>query len=227
MIKTRSKEDIFHDIEQRKRLDNYLSHSVTANYTFTDNDKIGLLYVTTSTNVITVTLPTAADNKYREIGVKKIDSAFDSSGSTSKITLDGEGAETINGQVIIDIEVQYCGVVVKSDGSNWHVIRMIGDCELRKISGTYELVYNNFLTGTTDNDTITNVSHGVAFTKIIEWHGDVQVSGSTLRLQWDAFSAADANYSMWFGLYNTYFSFSNVGTLLKQQTYRISYNYYV
>lgn len=88
----------------------------SADYTVLDTDGIRTILMTTSTVDRTVTLPTAADNANRIITVKKVDSAV------NKCTIDGEGAETIDGSTTLDLYSQNDYVTVQSDGTGWHII---------------------------------------------------------------------------------------------------------
>jgi hypothetical protein len=84
----------------------------TANYTIVDDDA-DVFEVTTSTTDRTITLPTLADNAGRVIRVIKVDDA------SGKVILDGEGAETIDGETTIDIDSQYDYAVVFGGTSSW------------------------------------------------------------------------------------------------------------
>jgi hypothetical protein len=112
----RDKQDNNHYIEQTRRKNGYKSYAISADYTITDVDKIKIILVTTGSSNITVTLPTASDNLDRVIEVIKDDSG------TGYVILDGEGAETINGDATIRLVQQYNRITVKCDGSNWKVI---------------------------------------------------------------------------------------------------------
>jgi hypothetical protein len=88
----------------------------SATYTITDTDGVGVVLVTTSTTDRTVTLPTAADNSGRIIQVKKVDSA------TGKVTIDGEGSETIDGQTTYDLLYDNESMTLICDGTEWHIL---------------------------------------------------------------------------------------------------------
>lgn len=64
---------------------------------------------------ITVNLPAAAANAGRIITVKKIDS------SANEVTIDPNGAETLDGAVTQSIGVQYTSYSMQSDGANWFI----------------------------------------------------------------------------------------------------------
>jgi len=84
-------------------------------YTITDSDGYSTVLADSGSGAITVNLPTAADNEGREILVKKTDS------TNNKVTIDGEGAETIDGLTTFDLVLQYDYVRVVSDGTEWHI----------------------------------------------------------------------------------------------------------
>lgn len=64
----------------------------------------------------TVTLPPAADATGVRYDIKKTDS------SANAVTIDGDGSETIDGNLTVLVNLQYESVPVISDGSNWHVL---------------------------------------------------------------------------------------------------------
>jgi hypothetical protein len=92
-------------------------HSITADYTILDNDGYGTINVDPSARAITVTLPTAAANPNREILVKVTDA-----GGT--VEIDGEGAETIDGELTINLQSQYDYALVYCDGVEWFIKSM-------------------------------------------------------------------------------------------------------
>lgn len=66
----------------------------------------------------TVTLPAAADaGDGFEITVVKTDS------TTNAVTIDGDGSETINGAANTTLGYQWKSVTVRSDASNWQIVR--------------------------------------------------------------------------------------------------------
>ena len=92
----------------------------SADYTITDIDGIDTILMTTAGTDRTVTLPTAADNANRQITIKKVDSG------TGRVTIDGEGAETIDGNTTMKIFAQYGRLTVVCDGTSWHVVEYAG-----------------------------------------------------------------------------------------------------
>jgi hypothetical protein len=89
--------------------------TVTTNTTLdADDDGYTVLVDATSGN-LTITLPLAADANERRYCIKKIDA----SGNT--VTLDGNGAELIDGAANYVLSVQYQSVTVHSNGTAWWV----------------------------------------------------------------------------------------------------------
>ena len=69
-----------------------------------------------ASGAITVNLPTAASGIRRKIDIKKIDS------SVNLITIDGNGAETIDGAATLELDTQYESVTLITDGLAWYII---------------------------------------------------------------------------------------------------------
>lgn len=88
----------------------------SSDYVITDNDNLSTIYVDDTSSDRTVTLPTVADNSGRIITIKN------TSSDQGKVTVDGEGAETIDGQTTIILDAKYSYVKVQSDGSEWHIL---------------------------------------------------------------------------------------------------------
>ncbi len=74
------------------------------------------LLVDASGGAVTVTLPAANVSTGREINVKAIDV------SGGNVTIDGAGAETIDGAATLVITVQYNSAALQCDGAAWWVI---------------------------------------------------------------------------------------------------------
>jgi len=64
----------------------------------------------------TITLPTAASAKWRKYIIKKVDA------SANTVTVDADGAETIDGALTYVLIAQYQSVEIQSDGSTWWII---------------------------------------------------------------------------------------------------------
>ncbi|CAB4190131.1 hypothetical protein UFOVP1288_39 [uncultured Caudovirales phage] len=87
--------------------------TVTAAYAVDPNDTE--IFVNATTAPVTVSLPAAADNSGRTLTVKKIDS------SGNAVTLDGNGAETIDGAATKALATQYYALTVTCDGTTWWI----------------------------------------------------------------------------------------------------------
>lgn len=82
----------------------------TGNYTATADD--GLLLCN---GTLTVTLPSAATVGAGFVyQIKNI--------GTGTVTIDPDGAQTVDGQSTIAIPNQYWSLTICSDGSNWHIL---------------------------------------------------------------------------------------------------------
>jgi len=95
------------------------SYATSSDYTILDDDGYDMILVTTGAATKTITLPTAADNVDRVIEIMKVDDG------AGKVTVDGEGAETVGGFATIDALYEYTGYYLRCDGSNWIVIQYI------------------------------------------------------------------------------------------------------
>lgn len=69
-----------------------------------------------SGGAITVNLPAAASHSGRRYEIKKTDS------SANTVTIDGSGAETIDGAATYVLNTQYQSVTIVSDGTSWFVV---------------------------------------------------------------------------------------------------------
>lgn len=91
--------------------------SKSANYTILDNDALQTILMTTgSVTDKTITLPTVAANTGRIVTIVKVDSG------TKKCIIDGEGAETINGQTAQYLLSQYARITIVSNGTSWDIL---------------------------------------------------------------------------------------------------------
>jgi hypothetical protein len=87
----------------------------TADYTITDTDEIDIIEMTTGADDKTVTLPTLADNLGRSITIRKADNG------DGVVVVDGEGSETINGELTQNIANQYKSITVYAGASEWGI----------------------------------------------------------------------------------------------------------
>jgi hypothetical protein len=90
----------------------YAVRTITANDTATTAD--GFIKVDTTAGNVTLTLPTAASMKGRVLIVKKI-----STPDVNLVTLDGNGAETIDGATTYVFNIPLMSVSLISDGAAW------------------------------------------------------------------------------------------------------------
>lgn len=75
-----------------------------------------LILCDATAGAITVNLPAAASSAGRVLVVKKIDA------SVNVVTLDGSGAETIDGAATKTLLTQYAVLNIQCDGANWWII---------------------------------------------------------------------------------------------------------
>lgn len=126
-------------------------YSVSGNYIITDTDTYTHIYMSASGGSCTATLPTVADNTNRILTIIKSDS------STNTVTVDGEGAETINGRATLVIGAQYQGIEVISTGSAWVILRCIKPPERKYNIGT---TYNSVSITFNGTPSVTSVTFG-------------------------------------------------------------------
>jgi hypothetical protein len=107
---------IFLIVDESQRLQEIKGtvRTITADRTLDGTDYTVL--VDCSSGNVTATLPAAADNNTRIYNIKKIDS------SANVAYIDPNGSETIDGNSLITISLQYECWTVQSDGTNWVVI---------------------------------------------------------------------------------------------------------
>lgn len=87
---------------------------VTATGSLTIADCLTLVNATGG--AVTVTLPAAAISTGRMMIVKKTDA------SGNAVTIDGSGAETIDGAATKSLPTQYSALTMVCDGTGWHII---------------------------------------------------------------------------------------------------------
>lgn len=86
----------------------------TASYVATSSDTV-ILCDATSGN-ITITLPPVASLSGKIFHIKKLNS------NSNSVTIDGDGSETIDGDLTQIITSQYDNVMIVCDGLAWYVI---------------------------------------------------------------------------------------------------------
>jgi hypothetical protein len=86
----------------------------TATYSLLTTDGDGVLVLVDATSgPVTIDLYTAVGNSGRLVTVKKSDA------STNVVTVDPNGAETIDGAATVGLPGQYATLTIQADGSNW------------------------------------------------------------------------------------------------------------
>ncbi len=86
----------------------------TSNYTISGTDVV--VFANATSGNVTITLPTASSNAGYRFYVKRIDS------SANTCTIARSGADTIDGQTSVSLDLQYMSLTVISDGSAWYII---------------------------------------------------------------------------------------------------------
>jgi hypothetical protein len=110
---------LLNTLDKLEKNNGYISRSVSSAYTINARNKIKTIFVTTGAGSIPIGLPPSADVKYRIIEIIKVDSG------AGTVTVDGEGAETINGRATLIIGAQYHGIRIKCTGTAWCVVDWI------------------------------------------------------------------------------------------------------
>jgi hypothetical protein len=88
--------------------------SKSAAYTVTASD--GIIECDVTSAAFTITLPTAVGIAGRMYAFVKTDT------SVNAVTIDGAGAETINGALTKTLSVQYDTLIIYSNGTNWLIL---------------------------------------------------------------------------------------------------------
>ena len=113
--------------------------SKSADYTILDTDELGIIYVPDTSTDRTITLPTASDNTDRVILIKN------TSTDKGKVTVDGEGTETIDGFTTMDLDFKNSFIEMQCDGSNWQII----NTNLTSVMKEYDISSSTSATGWT------------------------------------------------------------------------------
>jgi len=89
--------------------------TVSKTTTYTVDSAEETILCDTSGGAWTLTLYTAASNSGKRIYIKK------TSSDTNTLTIDANGAETIDGETTQVLNIQYSYMTLISDGTNWHI----------------------------------------------------------------------------------------------------------
>lgn len=157
-------------------------YATTADYTITDTDGYGKIFVNPTSGDKTITLPTLAANQNRVISVVVTNAG-------GKVTIDGEGAETINGASSIYLQGQYDRIIVIAQSSEWSILSLCATYDTGWINcsdwtardlGTSAFDYDNRSSAGADHfivgETITEAGSGN--TGIIQSDTDAASSGT-------------------------------------------------
>lgn len=192
-------------------------------YAILDNDGYSTIAFSTGNTNRTCTLPTAADNAGRYLIIMKTDSG------TGKVTIDGEGAETINGVASVDMELQYTALHLKCTGSGWIIVGHEGCDGVQVIGNALEIIYSKYLSGNTPASSTGTVAHGVTSgkTKIITitfnfGRSDISTQ-MVIRTDWSQSSTreGDVEYD------DDNIKYEYIGGLRQSQPYSCYLKYYI
>lgn len=86
---------------------------------FTVDSKAATFIVDATAAAVVATLPTAARAKKRRVTIKKVDA------SVNTVTIDGAGAETIEGAATLVISAQYGSYTIQSNGVTWWIVSKV------------------------------------------------------------------------------------------------------
>jgi len=75
-----------------------------------------IVFVDATSGAITINLPAASTMDEQRLNIKKIDS------SVNAVTIDADGAETIDGELTRLLTDQYANITIISDGSEWFIL---------------------------------------------------------------------------------------------------------
>jgi len=93
----------------------YPMNTITAT-AVTLTDAYHYVYCNCTSNVITVNLPAVSTVARRLFVIKKIDS------TGNAVTIDGSGAETIDGATTKTISSQYSVTAIQAGATEWHIV---------------------------------------------------------------------------------------------------------
>lgn len=151
-----------------------------ADYVITDTDNYGTIALTGSVSK-TFTLPTAADNTNRKITFLNL--------STATLTIDGEGAETINGEASIELKNKHEATTLQCNGAAWYKVGNYGSTYVVKPKTTdyaiqaEEVLNNSIFTNAGASGkvifTLPSVSTGYCVYFIVTDANELQISAAS------------------------------------------------
>ena len=156
---------------------------LTSDYSISTLDPYSVFLIN-SLQSITIDLPPAANSYGKEYFFKQL--------TNRRATIDGDGSETIDGDLTVFLSGQYSSLKISCDGSNW-IIKSYKDfidsgwinrsLWANKHLGTCEVNYDN-LSGTPIIGETVTCSGGIAPTGIIYDIVDLGGGTGTLKLLW-------------------------------------------
>ena len=93
--------------------------TVTGDYTATGSDYT--ILADASTKDVRIMLPSANEVPGQILNIKRIDDH-----KKNKVEIDGDGQETIDGDLTVQLNTKYMSYTIQSDGSNWYIIASYG-----------------------------------------------------------------------------------------------------
>lgn len=140
----------------------YQTLAVIADYTITDILLYNTFLVNPTAGDVTITLPTLADNLNRTIKVKV-------SHLGGLVTIDGEGAETIDGETTVNLVNQYDYIEIIAGSTEWHILKLLSSHDPGWINrsdwtnvhmGSPEVAYINLIGAFIEGEVITEAVSG-------------------------------------------------------------------
>lgn len=119
-------------------------------YTILDGDGYTTILFSTGNTDRTATLPLLANNQSRRIRIMKMDTG------TGKVTIDGNGSETINGSLtLVTITTQYDEIIVQAGPTEWYIVGYVlpPNSEVIATNGNGTGSTNNMIRRYTNNTT--------------------------------------------------------------------------
>jgi len=102
-----------------------------------------------------------------------------------------------------------------------------GAYNFASINGTLTKVYTKYFTGTTDNDNLTEVAHGIAdFNKILSCSSVVAANANTYLINGE-YTALGATFDFGIRINATNINIQDVGTEMRNENYRLKIDYYL
>lgn len=158
----------------------------SSNYTVVAGDLGTVLNCDASGGGFTITLLAAAGNDGATIAVRKTDS------STNVVTIDGNGAETINGSTTLGLTAQYSSVLLVCDGSDWHIVSSAQEEIINDVVAV-DATYRTVSATAVVDDTIPQSSEGDSIDTVVI---TPSTSSAQVKLEWNLFGVSSADMTL-------------------------------